>query len=93
MKWKEYILEGKLPTKSQVDKLVKAYALMVNSAKLQAGLKIEQKFHDAYRKQLDMLSKKFPNIDLDSDEFNNQIERKADKFWNSKAMRGAGVDW
>jgi len=81
------------PMKSDIDKIIKAYALKKYSAKENAPVKTQQKFYDNYNKVLKTLSAKYQDFDMSSNVFENQIEKLADKLWSKKAMRGAGVDW
>ena len=93
MGFKEYLKEATKPSKADINKIIKDYALKMYSAKQNAPLKTQQKFYDNYNKTLEKLSKKYSGFDTSSNRFEDQIEKLAKKFWDKKAMRGAGVDW
>lgn len=93
MGWKDYLTEVKKPAKSDINKLVKHYALMKYSGRQNANMRSQQKLYNQYFKTQDIISKKYPDLNTSSPRFQQQLEQRADKYWNSKAMRGAGVDW
>ena len=88
-----YRLGGGKPSRSNINKLIEAYALQVYSSKHKAPIRSQQKLYDKYMNILGKLSDRYPDYDLSSDSFRRQLERLADKWWNSRAMRGPGVDW
>lgn len=79
------------PTKAQIDALVRAFGLYSHSQS--APLKVQQRLYNDYRKKLGKLIVMFPSIDLESDSFNNELKRRADEWWKSRAFTGPGVDW
>ena len=93
MGFKDYLKEATKPSKTDLDKLVKHYALMKYSGRQNAHMRSQQQLYNQYYKTLDKIAKKYPNLDTSSSRFDQQLDQRADKYWNSKAMRGAGVDW
>lgn len=84
------------PTKAKREALIKAYALMKFSGAGMvhaASLRTQQKFHDRYMKLLISIGQSYPNLDIHSDAFRREIEDVATSWWDSRVMKGVGVDW
>ena len=87
------VMEAGKPSKAQVNGLVKAYALKVHSSDQGAPIKTQQRFHTKFQALHKKLSDKYPDVDMFSDTFFDQLLKQAEKYWKSKAMSGAGTDW
>lgn len=83
----------KVPTKAQISALVESYAKMVLSAKLNAPLKVQQRFCIAYNKKRIALETSFPHIDFSSDQYNRNINEKAQGWRDAHPFFGSGKDW
>lgn len=83
----------KRPPKSQIDRLVQAFALKIYSAQQEAPVKIQQKFYDQFQSLHAKMEKKYPYIDMESDSFWSSLKSQAEKWWNGQAVRGAGKHW
>jgi hypothetical protein len=83
----------KRPSKSEIDSLIKAYALMMFSKQQNAPMPAQQRYHDKCFGLIAKLEQKYPNISFSNENFDSNIVSKATEWWNNKAMRGAGVDW
>ena len=79
--------------KTDISKLVESYAKMLYSAKLNAPIKIQKRLYDSFYSKLQKMSIKYSDFDLSSSKFFDELERRAVKFWNSKAIHGPGIDW
>jgi len=86
-------LQEAKPSKASVNALVKSYAKKLSSVKGGAPIKVQQRIHNAFMRAHDKMSKKYPNIDMDSDAFWSGLERKATAMMQKKLFRGAGSEW
>jgi len=90
---RKYLYEGdnKKPTKSQVQGLVKAYAVMI-AAKKGAPFKVEQSKHNAFYRKYNSMMEKYPYVDMTSDEFWSGMKRAAEKYSHGRSI-GPGTAW
>ena len=89
----EAVTGKKRPPKSQIDKLVQAFALKIYSARQNAPFKVQQKFHDQFQALWGKMSKKYQHVDMDSDSFWKALTDQAEKWWNGQVARGPGKHW
>ena len=81
------------PTKAELNKLAKAYALKIYSAD-EAPFHVQQRLHDAFMKLYTRLSTAYPQFDWTSDPgFWQPLRGAADKYRKSKLFWGSGRTW
>jgi hypothetical protein len=87
-------MENKLkPTKQAVTALIVAYARKIYSARMEAGMHIQQRYHNIFMRKLEGFARRFPDYDTSSLAFYDELENRANKWWGSQVMKGPGKDW
>jgi len=89
----DLLQEGKRPPKSQIDKLIQAYAKLLYASRVAPGMKAQQRMYDAYWKLHERMSTKYPHVDMSSRDFRQKLEAKAREWERSQAFKGPGVWW
>lgn len=80
--------------KSEMGKLIQAYAFKIFSARGDASIRTQQRFHDSFEKMFDRLFEKYGDkADMRSSDFWDQLQAHATRWWESRPVRGPGVDW
>ena len=75
------------------NRLARAYALKIYSARWDAPMNIQQKYHDQFSNMLNNISEEHADLDFSSARFWAQLEQYADQWWESRPFKGVGVDW
>ena len=81
------------PGGSETKKLMVAYALKIHSQSEGAPLRTQQRFNDRFFAVLKKFADRHPDYDMSSDRFWYALEQGARKWWDSRAVKGSGVDW
>lgn len=81
------------PTTAEIEKLVADLGRYVGAGLDRPGIKVEQRLYDRYRKSLSRLQARYPDIDLESSGFHDNLRDRAIAWWKGRAIRGSGVDW
>lgn len=84
---------GVKPPKSEIDKLVCAYGLKLGSASDGAEFKVQQRMHDRFMKVYVAMSTRYPDVDMSSATFWENLKSRAIQWWKSRPFRGTAVDW
>lgn len=79
--------------RSDAENLLRAYALKRFSARGEAPFKTQLRLHEAFERTLGRLREKYAGLDLESPRFWDDLERRAVSWWESRVVRGPGVDW
>lgn len=81
------------PTDTESGDLIKKYAKMFYSAMLGAPEEVQSGSKEAYLAHLKDMQKKYPTVDLETPEFEKALHNEAQSWWQSRKVRGSGVDW
>lgn len=80
------------PTKAQIDRLVKDYAIMALSKRQGAPRKTQERLHNRFYKTLNNMIDKYPDVDMTSDRFMSDLSRHGEKYLSGR-ISGAAKDW
>ena len=81
------------PSKAEVDRLIHDFGRYIGAGRHSPGIHVEQRLYDKFRKTLHRLQDRYPDVDLQSDDFMDKLRSRASTWWESRAFRGAGQDW
>jgi len=87
LKWQQ----NPRPSADVARQLVEAAAKYFHSDGAPAA--VQQRLYRRYSSILERLRSKHPDVDLSSSSFVDDLRRRADAWWTSRAARGPGVDW
>lgn len=84
---------SKRPSAAKINSLVEALGRYIGAGRERAGLATQQRLYDRYRKILASMQASHPEVDMESSDFQRQLQQRAEAWWDSKAIRGTGTDW
>jgi ribonuclease HI len=82
-----------IPSKGEIQKLVKAYAISQEVKNSLVSVKKQQRMTDKFHSMLDKLQDKYPKVDMHSQNFYRDLEKKSKEWWLNRPVSGSGVDW
>lgn len=88
------MLKEKQLTKAEWTSLIESYARKHYAMMYGAREKSVQRLVNAFSDNMDKMVEKYPYLDLDNNmDFKVELNRRSKEWWDSRVMRGSGVDW
>ncbi len=81
------------PSRDENAGLIKKYAQMFYSATLGAPAAQKNFSRESYLAYLKDMRSRYPAVDLESPTFEQALQDEAERWWNARTLKGAGVDW
>ena len=85
------VLAGRKPSRKELEDLAQAFALYRHAHN--APMSMQNRLYSSFQKKLTRFQDKYTDGDPLNERNMKDLEKFGDKWWNSRPLRGPGVDW